>query len=88
MEINRAVALCRPSRFHRYGRGHEYFGTWYEHQHPKIHDAITDSVEEFRTRDSGLGYDEAQTGGTFVRIGIGTVRKPNEKGRTRCATQH
>jgi hypothetical protein len=59
--------------------GHEYFGRWYEHHDPKIHDAITGPVEEFRTNDSGLGYDEAKAGGTFVRIGIGTVRKPKEK---------
>lgn len=59
--------------------GHEYFGQWYEHHDPKIHDAITGPVEEFRTNDSGLGYDEAKIGGTFVRIGVGTVRKPDEK---------
>ena len=58
--------------------GHEYFGRWYEHHDPKIHDAITGPVEEFRTDDKGLGYDEAKAGGTFVRIGIGTVRKPDE----------
>ena len=57
---------------------HEYFGRWYEHHDPKIHDAITGPVEEFRTGDKGLGYDEAKAGGTFVRIGIGTVRKPDE----------
>jgi hypothetical protein len=57
---------------------HEYFGQWYEHHDPKIHDAITGPVEEFRTDDKGLGYDEAKAGGTFVRIGIGTVRKPSE----------
>jgi hypothetical protein len=59
--------------------GHEYFGRWYEHHDPKIHDAITGPVEEFRTDDKGLGYDEAKVGGTFVRIGVGTVRKPEEK---------
>ena len=58
--------------------GHEYFGRWYEHHDPKIHDAITGPVEEFRTNDKGLGYDEAKAGGTFVRIGVGTVRKPDE----------
>jgi len=60
-------------------KNHEYFGQWYEHHDPKIHDAITGPVEEFRTNDTGLGYDEAKVGGTFVRIGIGTVRKPDEK---------
>ena len=59
--------------------GHEYFGCWYEHHDPKIHDAITGPVEAFQTNDKGLGYDEAKAGGTFVRIGIGTLRKPEEK---------
>jgi hypothetical protein len=60
-------------------QGHQYFGKWYERHDPKIHDAITGPVEEFRTNDSGLGYDDAKAGGTFVRIGVGTVRKPEEK---------
>jgi hypothetical protein len=60
-------------------QGHEYFGKWYERHDPKIHDAITGPVEEFRTNDSGLGYDDAKASGTFVRIGVGTVRKPEEK---------
>ena len=59
--------------------GHEYFGRWYEHHDPKIHDAITGPVEAFQTNDKGLGYDEAKAGATFVRIGIGTLRKPDEK---------
>lgn len=59
--------------------GHEYFGQWYEHHDPKIHDAITGPVEEFRTHEAGLGYDEVQAGGTFIRIGVGVVRKPEEK---------
>src|ERR1700686_2110500 len=59
--------------------GHEYFGRWYEKHDPKIHDAITGPVEAFQTNDKGLGYDEAKAGGTFVRIGIGTLRKPEEK---------
>src|SRR6202030_2194196 len=50
-------------------RGHEYLGRCYERHDPKIHDAITGPVEEFRTNDSGLGYDEAKADGTFVRIG-------------------
>ncbi len=59
--------------------GHEYFGVWFEKHDPKIHDAITGPVEEFRTRDAGLGYAEAKPGGTFIRIGAGVVRKPEEE---------
>ena len=60
-------------------RGHEYFGQWYERHDPKIHDAITGPVEEFRSDEGGLGYAEAKPGGTFIRIGVGAVRKPEEK---------
>ena len=59
-------------------RGHEYFGVWFERYDPTTHDAITGPVEEFRTNDAGLGYDEAATGGSFIRIGAGVVRKPEE----------
>jgi hypothetical protein len=58
---------------------HEYFGQWFPRYDPKLHDAIMGPVEEFRSEDGGLGYAEAQPGGTFVRIGVGVVRKPEEK---------
>ena len=43
-----------------------------------IHDAIMGPVEEFRTGDSALGYDQAKPGETFVKIGVGVLRKPAE----------
>jgi hypothetical protein len=60
-------------------QGHEYFGQWYERHDPKIHDAITGPVEEYRITEGGLGYADAKPGGTFIRIGVGVVRKPEEK---------
>ncbi|MBV8819452.1 MAG: hypothetical protein JO022_13925 [Acidobacteriaceae bacterium] len=60
-------------------KGHQYFGQWFERYDPKLHDAIMGPVEEFRTNDAGLGYDEAKAGGTFIRIGVGVVRKPDDK---------
>jgi hypothetical protein len=60
-------------------QGHEYFGQWYKHHDPRILDAVTEPLQEFRTNDSGLGYEEAKPGDAFVRIGLGTVRKPEEK---------
>ena len=59
-------------------KGHEYFGRWYERHDPKIHDAITGPVEEFLSGNSSPAYDTAQPGGTFVRIGVGTLRKPED----------
>jgi hypothetical protein len=58
--------------------GHEYFGQWFEKYDPQIHDAITGPVEEFLTKESALGYEDAKPGETFVRIGVGLVRKPTE----------
>jgi hypothetical protein len=60
-------------------QGHNYFGKWFPRYDPKINDAIMGPVEEFLTRGSGLGYDEAKTGESFVKIGVGAVRKPEEK---------
>jgi hypothetical protein len=66
--------------------GHEYFGPWFEQHDPLIHDGITGPVEEFLTGESGLGYDEAKPGEAFVRIGVGAVKKPEEKEYRRFAT--
>ena len=71
------IGSYRGARFHWSGiisslqyQGHEYFGQWYKHHEPTIHDAVTEPLEEFRTNDSGLGYEEAKPGNAFVRIGI------------------
>jgi hypothetical protein len=58
---------------------HEYFGQWFEKYDPKLHDAIMGPVEEYLTNDSGLGYNEAPAGGEFIRIGVGALKKPDEK---------
>jgi hypothetical protein len=57
-------------------KDHEYFGKWFDKYDPKLHDAIMGPVEEFA---ESLGYEEAQTGGTFVRIGVGALKKPEER---------
>ena len=60
-------------------QGHEYFGRWYERHDPKIHDAITGPVEEFLSNNAGLGYDASKPGGTFLRIGVGVLRRPENE---------
>jgi hypothetical protein len=65
---------------------HEYFGQWFPKDDPKIHDSITGPVEEFLSNDAGLGYADAKVGETFIRIGVGAVRKPDEKAYRRFAT--
>jgi hypothetical protein len=75
-------------------KGHQYYGPWFTKTDPTVNDfvyrgtdivagpcsAITGPVEEFSTLDKALGYDEAKPGGTFLKIGVGVLRKPPEGG--------
>src|ERR1017187_3282528 len=68
-------------------KGHDYYGPWYSQRRPDVKDfvyagseivtgpasSITGPAEEYK----GLGYDDAQPGGTFIKIGIGVLRKPD-----------
>src|SRR5579872_7477587 len=36
--------------------GHNFFGQWFDHYDPHIHDSISGPVEEFRTGNAPLGY--------------------------------
>lgn len=67
-------------------RGHEFFGPWFAQHDPRGHDGITGPVEEFQAGESSVGYDEAPVGGTFLRVGVGHVRKPQEAAFRRFAT--
>jgi hypothetical protein len=74
-------------------KGHNYYGPWFDRVDPKIHDfgylgsevvaapctAISGPVEEFQTNGSALGWDEAKPGGTFIKIGVGVLRKDAEE---------
>jgi hypothetical protein len=55
--------------------GHSYFGRWFPAYDPKRHDAISGPVYEFV---DGQGFDAAPIGGTFIKIGVGVLRKPAE----------
>ena len=58
-------------------KNHEYFGQWFPKYDPQLHDSIMGPVEEFLSdNELPLGYGEDPTGNTFVRIGIGILRKP------------
>ena len=67
--------------------GHTYFAPFYEKFDPEVRDvdfkttvlagpisAVSGPVEEF----SAIGYAEAKPGGTFLKIGVGALRKPDE----------
>jgi hypothetical protein len=71
-------------------QGHTYFGPWFKAHDPEVRDieyradldgfaagtpsAALGPVEEFA---NPLGFDEAPAGGTFVKIGVGVLRKPD-----------
>jgi hypothetical protein len=55
--------------------GHSYFGRWFAAYDPKKHDAIPGPVQDYVT---GQGFDAAPIGGTFIKIGVGVLRKPAE----------
>jgi hypothetical protein len=72
-------------------RGHEYYGPWFQRGEPSVRDFTYDGAdivaspctaavgpaEEFITgADRPPGYNEAKAGGTFVKIGVGALRKP------------
>jgi hypothetical protein len=69
-------------------KGHDYYGPWFDKTDPSVHDFIYDGphivagpcsatmgpVDEFNP----LGWDDAKPSGTFIKIGIGALRKPND----------
>jgi hypothetical protein len=74
--------------------GHDYFPPWFQRSDAKVRDfvydgpdivaslctAMTGPAEEFTTGGKGLGFDEAKVGGTFIKIGVGLLQRPDEKG--------
>jgi hypothetical protein len=72
--------------------GHDYYGPWYTKTDPNVIDFVFDGadivagpcsaimgpVEEFSSKEKALGYDEAKAGGTFIKIGVGVLRRPDE----------
>ena len=73
--------------------GHKFYGPWFQGTDRAVHDfeyrgsaivagpntAATGPAEEFNTDNKGLGFDEAKSGGTFVKIGVGVLRRPDER---------
>lgn len=54
--------------------GHSYFGKWFKTYDPKVHESVMGPVEEF----APIGYEQALTGDSFVKIGVGALTKPQE----------
>jgi hypothetical protein len=71
-------------------KGHNYYGPWFQKMDPNVYDfeyrgpdvvvspfsASMGPTEEFQTNGRALGWDEAKPGGTFIKIGVGVLRKP------------
>lgn len=69
--------------------GHDYYGPWFTKVEPDIHDfvyrgddivagpcsAITGPADEFKP----IYWDEAKPGATFIKIGVGALRKPDNQ---------
>jgi hypothetical protein len=66
--------------------GHAVFGPWKDAHDPTNHDDIVGPCEEFGI-DSPLGYADAKVGETFLKIGVGELRKPPED-KYRFATKY
>lgn len=72
---------------------HNYYGPWFNKTDPDVIDfifhgadivagpcsAITGPVEEFSTGRKALGFDQAKPGGNFIKIGIGVLRRPDDR---------
>ncbi len=69
-------------------KGHDYYGPWYQKTDPEVRDfvyagpdiitgtnsAITGPVDAF----GPVGWDDAEPSGTFIKVGIGALKKPDE----------
>lgn len=54
--------------------GHSYYGEWFINPYnPTNNDAVTGPAESF----DALGYEIAKPGGSFVKIGVGALAKPD-----------
>jgi hypothetical protein len=71
-------------------KGHNYYGPWFKNV-TNVYDfgydgddvisapftAMVGPGEEYQTAGRALGFDEAKPGGTFIKIGVGVLRRPD-----------
>lgn len=81
-----ANGYYRASRFDWSGavgclayQGHTFFGQWFHRYDPMGNDSITGPVEEFRPEEGAIGYNDAKVGDPFVKVGVGVLRKTEDK---------
>ena len=56
-------------------QGHQYFGNWLEEHDPINPESISGPVEAF----APIGFEEATPGESFLVIGVGMLRKPDDR---------
>lgn len=59
-------------------KGHSFYGPWRFPHDPAGHDFVTGPAEEFGM-DNPSGFDEVEAGGSFVKVGVGLLRKGSEE---------
>jgi hypothetical protein len=73
-------------------QGHNFYGPWFDRVDAKVRDfiyqgseiiagpcsAMSGPAEEFQSNGTALGWDEAKAGETFIKIGVGVLRKDSE----------
>jgi len=74
--------------------GHDYYGPWFTKRDPKVRDFVFDGpdiiagacssnmgpAEEFLSDgESALGFNQAAPGQTFVKIGVGVLKRPDDQ---------
>lgn len=57
--------------------GHQYVGEWKKSHDPLVHEDLTGPAESYG--DPGPGFDEAEVGGEFIRIGVGALEKSEKE---------
>ncbi len=55
--------------------GHSYYGEFFPKFDPYNHDTVCGPAEEF----AQIGYENANSGGEFVKIGVGVLQKPDNQ---------
>ncbi|TWU64608.1 hypothetical protein [Crateriforma conspicua] len=81
--INRGVRFDRSGFVGRVEyRGHRWFGPWHEMDDPSRNDNVMGTAGEFGMGTAGmpspLGFNEAEEGQAFIKIGVGRVKKQGE----------
>ncbi len=59
--------------------GHTYFGPWFPRYDPLLNDSISGPVEEFKPEEGAIGYNAAEAGDLFVKVGVGVLRRVDDK---------